>query len=71
MPSLLKLLEFEEHQKGRDLTQEEVVNIRNNAVAMTISEERLKKFEELQGYQDINPENCWKEWSAYKKIATK
>jgi len=46
----------------------EVVNIRDSAIGMTISQDRLQQFEELQGYRDIDPNNCWKKWCIYKKI---
>lgn len=66
LPPLLQMLVFHEKAKGAALTKEEVLNIRDNAVCMTISEERYKKMIE-HGHQDIDPNNCWQEWCAYKQ----
>lgn len=67
MPSLLSLLFLAEKNKGMPLTKEEVVRIRDNAVCITISSDRLKKLEDNRGYKDIDPENCWEEWLFYKE----
>ncbi|MFY9589182.1 hypothetical protein [Rickettsia endosymbiont of Halotydeus destructor] len=67
MPPLLQLLILSENNKGSLLTQEEVLNIRDNAIDITVSKERAKKLEIARGYKDINPERCWDEWCLYKE----
>ncbi len=67
LPSLLYLLEFKYNEKGSDLTEEEVIEIRDNAIGMTIRASVLRKIEQSQRYRDIDPENCWAEWNEYKK----
>jgi accessory colonization factor AcfC len=63
MPTLLSLLKFHESSKGSKLTEEEVLEIRDNAVVMTVSSSTLRKIEEDRGYKDIDPNNCWVEWN--------
>lgn len=67
MPSLIDLLILLERNKGENLTEDEVYKIRDQAVCMTIRKSEMLKIEESRGYRDINPENCWGEWVAYKK----
>lgn len=66
LPSLVDLLYLAEKNKGSPLTEEETIRIRDNAVCITISSDRLKKMEDIRGYKDINPENCWEEWASIK-----
>jgi hypothetical protein len=66
-PSLLYLLKFKENEKGSDLTEDEVIEIRDKAIGMMIRGSMLRKIEKSQGYRDIDPENCWVEWNQYKK----
>ena len=66
-PELLYLLKLKEREKGSDLTEEEVIEIRDNAIGMMIRASMLRKIEKSRGYKDIDPENCWVEWNEYKK----
>jgi hypothetical protein len=66
MPSLLYMLQNSENTKGASLTKQEVLEIRNKAVFMKIAKSDKNKLDEQAGYKDIDPENCWEEWCAYK-----
>lgn len=67
IPSLLEMLTFNEKDKGSDLNEDEVWNLRDKSICMTINLEAFKKIEEERGYKDIDPENCWEDWCDYKK----
>ena len=67
-PELLYLLKLKESEKGSDLTEEEVIEIRDNAIGMMIRASMLRKIEQSRGYKDIDPRNCWVEWNEYKKL---
>ncbi|MBA4117678.1 MAG: hypothetical protein C0514_02120 [Candidatus Puniceispirillum sp.] len=66
IPSLVGMLTYLEKQKGEDLTREEVLDVRDRAVAIILSKKDRKKLDEARGYRDFNPENIWEEWCAYK-----
>lgn len=66
IPPLLQLLISSENNKGLPLAEEEVLNICDNATGILVSKDRARKLEISRGYKDINPENCWEEWQAYK-----
>lgn len=68
IPPLVYLLGYAERNKGEPLKEEEVINIRDNDITMTISRERKKLLEESRGYVDIDPENCWQEWQEIRRI---
>lgn len=62
IPSLVSLLVRGEKNKGSPLTEQEVLDIRNKAPAMTLPVEAVAQLAETRGYQDIDAENCWEEW---------
>ncbi len=62
VPSLSAVLANKEQAKGRPLTYEEVLETRDTATCMAMSEEEAKKVEEKRGYKDIDPANIWQEW---------
>lgn len=66
VPTLINLLTLFEQQKGSELTEEEVLEIRDKAVCMTISSDMLEKLEKSRGYKDLDPKHCWEEWCALK-----
>lgn len=66
IPSLVGMLTYLEKEKGEDLTQEEVLDVRERAVAIVLSKEDRRKLDEARGYQDFNPEYIWEEWCAHK-----
>lgn len=71
MPSLVYLLNYMEKEKGAPLSKEEVENIRDNAVCMTIAKVRLRAVEEKRGCKDIDPDNCYEEWCKYREKPVK
>ena len=66
MPSLVEMLLFLERDKGATLTQEEVLDLRDNAIGITLRRSTKDKLDEAQGYVDLNPDRIWEEWCAYK-----
>lgn len=67
VPPLITLLLNKENEKGSPLTEDEVNNIRDNATAIRLDSEAALAMAESRGYRDINPENCWAEWSDFRK----
>jgi len=62
IPSLVALLLNRENAKGSSLTEQEVLEIRNNATAVALPPEAAARIEAERGYKDIDPDNCWEEW---------
>ncbi len=60
-PSLVSNLMAAEEKKGSALTQSEVLAVRDRSAAAVVPEDR-DFLEEVQGYRDIDPNNCWEEW---------
>ncbi|HEE9946125.1 hypothetical protein [Citrobacter freundii] len=59
IPALIVILIDKEQDIGRELTRDEVESIRLPAEA---AEDIIRE----RGYRDIDPENVWREWQAYK-----
>lgn len=66
IPALSALLLNLEKQKGAPLTQEEVIGARDKAVCMMLPLSMKTQMDEERGYRDIDPENVWEEWLAFK-----
>lgn len=66
IPSLISLLVSKAEQKGSPLTEDEVLDIRDNATAISLDGEAALGVTERRGYRDIDPENCWDEWLAFR-----
>ncbi|WP_316674807.1 hypothetical protein [uncultured Tolumonas sp.] len=62
VPALVAVLLSIENEKGRPLTEAEVVEIRDSSECIAMPLFAKKKIEESRGYIDINPENAWEEW---------
>lgn len=67
VPSLVATLVNRERTKGSPLTEEEVLQIRDNLEAIAVPPDVARKMDESRGYLDINPENCWDEWQQARK----
>lgn len=67
IPPLITILVAKQTEAGRPLTQQEVENIRDNAVAMNMPDDVAHQLNEKRGYDDIDPENVWQEWNAHNK----
>jgi len=61
-PSLVATLLNRERAKGRPLTEEEVIQIRDSCPAIVLTQEDARRMDESRGYLDIDPEKCWEEW---------
>jgi len=66
IPALIPLLTKIENEKGSPLTEQEVSSIRDNAVTIEVPRDVAFAMTECRGYFDINPENCWAEWRAFR-----
>jgi hypothetical protein len=70
VPSLVAILLNRERAKGSPLTEEEVIQIRDNCEAIAVPPDVARKMDESRGYCDIDPENCWEEWQQARKDLT-
>ncbi|EOI5818148.1 hypothetical protein ACMS04_000668 [Cronobacter malonaticus] len=66
IPALIVLLTAKEKELGRELTQQEVETLRDNAVGMVMPDDVALKMNESRGYPDVGPENVWHDWLSYK-----
>ncbi|HWA49893.1 MAG TPA: hypothetical protein VG742_16595 [Dongiaceae bacterium] len=66
IPSLVSILLGREEEKGSPLTEQEVLNIRNQAVAVALPVEAAANVVKERGYRDIDPDHCWEEWQRYR-----
>ena len=66
VPPLITLLLSWESEKGSPLTEDEVNSIRDDATAISLDSETALAMAESRGYRDIDPENCWAEWLAFR-----
>ena len=62
VPSLVATLLNRERAKRSPLSEQEVLEIRDNAPAIAMPDYALAKVEAERGYKDIDPENAWEEW---------
>lgn len=66
MPSLVSTLLANERKNGSPLSQKQVEAIRDSATITTAPPEAAKAVGDGRGYQDIDPHNAWREWSAIR-----
>lgn len=66
IPALVTLLVSKEKEKGLALTRNEVEAIRDNATAIALPEDIAFSMAESRGYFDIEPEDVWNAWQAFK-----
>jgi uncharacterized protein YegJ (DUF2314 family) len=59
IPALSAVLLHAEDQKGKPLSYDEVIRIRDASPCMMMRAADARKMAESRGYQDIDPENCW------------
>jgi hypothetical protein len=69
IPALGVLLLNLEKQKGAPLSEQEVLHARDKAVCMMLPLSKKRLMDEKRGYEDINPENAWQEWQAFRAEA--
>ncbi len=66
IPALIVVLINKEQDMGRELIRDEVESIRDGATAIRLSAEASEDIIRERGYRDIDPDNVWREWLAYK-----
>lgn len=66
IPPLVVLLLHLEKAKGEPLTEAEVVEARGKAICMTMPASKAGALAQARGYADIDPENIWTDWLAFK-----
>lgn len=66
IPALIVVLIDKEQDMGRELTRDEVESIRDGTTAIRLQAEAAEDIIRERGYRDIDPENVWREWQAYK-----
>jgi uncharacterized protein YegJ (DUF2314 family) len=69
IPALSVLLLHLEKQKGAPLSEQEVSETRDKAACIMLPLSAKRAMDEKRGYQDINPENVWLEWQAFRAEA--
>ncbi|GAA5496362.1 hypothetical protein Rhal01_02545 [Rubritalea halochordaticola] len=62
-PLLSALLTSKEDAKGSPLSEDEVLDIRDNAIAIMV---RKSDYERM-GRRDLDPENCWYDWQMLRR----
>lgn len=62
VPALVAVLLNREKAKGEPLTEQEVLYIRDNAVAVMVPRSTEQVLAQRREYDDIDPENVWAEW---------
>lgn len=62
VPALIAVLLSNEKEKGRPLTEFEVLEITDNSNCIAMPGFAKQEIEESRGYLDIDPENVWAEW---------
>lgn len=66
IPSLMGLLSEAERLKGASLTRKEVEALRDSALCVSIPDRIACALDPSQNFSDINPDNCWEEWSRFR-----
>lgn len=67
IPALGMVLLKLEEKKGHPLTEVEVLKTRDDAVCMMMRLSHKRAIEEERGYRDVDPENVWEEWLAFRE----
>lgn len=68
IPTLVSLLKAAEDRKGTPLSEDEVLEIRDNATATAVPFSVAFALEKERGYEDIAPEECWSEWQRVRSL---
>ena len=61
-PALVVLLLAAERSKGSPLTEDEVVEVRDNATCIRLRRSASEALAAERGYADLDPERCFEEW---------
>lgn len=66
IPPLVAVLLNMEQAKGSALNEVEVLKARDAAACIALPIDAHAKLVKSRGYKDIDPENVWEEWLAFK-----
>jgi hypothetical protein len=66
-PALVSTLLKREKSKGAPLTEEEVLEIRDNSTLILVDSSEAQSMAETRGYQDLDPEHTWEQWVKIRK----
>ena len=66
MPALVAVLLNRDKAKGSPLTEAEVLEIRDACNVVMSPLDVARKVAESRGYEDIDPERAWEEWTAIR-----
>ncbi|WP_280428471.1 hypothetical protein [Nocardia brasiliensis] len=66
IPALIAVLLRREEDKGAALTEAELLDTRDNAATVMLPLSMQRGLNQSRGYRDIDPDNLWQEWCAYK-----
>ncbi|MGC4122986.1 MAG: hypothetical protein QM765_52135 [Myxococcales bacterium] len=64
VPSLFDLLVSAEKKKGKPLTKDEVIGVRDSATVVMMHRGREDEMLRARAAADLNPDNVWDEWQA-------
>lgn len=67
VPALSALLTRAEEFKGSPLTEEQVLRIRDVAVAVVTLADAATATIEQRGYPEVDPTNAWQSWKAIRE----
>lgn len=67
MPAICLLLLNLETQMGRSLTENEVLEVRNNATCVNLPESVANAMEESRDYRDLILDDIWHDWQGFKE----
>lgn len=62
VPPLATILAACEKQRGRPLTEPEVVAVRDRATVVATPRSAVVKLSATRGFRDVDPEDCWADW---------
>jgi hypothetical protein len=65
MPPLISVLLAKRLEKGAELTEAEVLAIRDNAVCMTMRRGHAEALAQKRGFPDVDPEHVWGSWQVF------
>ena len=66
IPALVALLLNAEQRKGEPLTEQEVLAVRGSGACIMLPLSERDLLFEKRGYDDIDPEDCWRQWLAVR-----
>lgn len=67
IPALYLLLSMAEEKSDTELTETQVLLIRDEAIGMILPKEMRDQADKDRGYKDLRAECIWEDWQAYKQ----